>query len=96
MSKPKPHDFHVQCKLRREAQLTYSWLPEKYAKVGKVIGLKGEDGEWEEGWVVDEVWGRRRSTDVLAMSDFYKTHRDGTDRYRNKDGVWATRKERTG
>jgi hypothetical protein len=96
VSKPKPHDMHAQCKLRRGQAVTYSWLPEKYAKKGKVLGLKNDDGEWEEGWVVDEVWAKRRSTDVLAMSEFYKTHRDGTDRYRDGDGNWATRKERAG
>jgi len=28
-----------------------SYIPEKFAKVGKVVKLKN-DGEWDDGWVV--------------------------------------------
>jgi hypothetical protein len=89
MSKPKPHDKHRQCKLRKGNQLMWSWLPSKYAKVGKVLDLK-DDGEWERGWTVEEVWGEARSLDVLARADLWRHHRDGTDARRDGEDGWVT------
>jgi len=93
MSKPKKTEQHKQCKLRKGSRITHSWIPAKYAVVGKTIGLKDEKGNWEEGWIVDEVWGTARSLDVLGRADLWKKHRDGTDARRtrgedNKPGNW--------
>lgn len=94
MSKIKKSDQHKQCKLRRGDVITHSWIPSRYAVVGKTIGLQDEDGKWSEGWVVEEVWGSRPSVDVLAQADFFKKHREGTDARRdrgedNKPGEWV-------
>lgn len=94
MAKPKPDEMHVQCKLRRGTLTTVSWIPSRYAKKGTYLKLKDDDGVWENGWEVIETWGKEKSTDVLARAEFHKTHRDGTDRYRDDDGGWTTRKER--
>ena len=85
MSKPRPFDWHRQCKLRRGNTVTYSWLPAIFSVIGKKIGLKNEKGIWEEGWAVEEVWAACKTTDVLLQAEFFKTHRDGTDAYRGKD-----------
>jgi len=33
----------------------HSYIPEKYAKIGMVLSLKGNDNQWDEGWLVKEA-----------------------------------------
>jgi len=99
MAKPKKTDMHVQCKFTKPGKIgtriTHSWIPEKYAHVGSYVQLKDrETKEWEDGWMVAETWGKKPSIDILANTEFHKTHRDGTDAYRDKNGNWVTRKEK--
>jgi hypothetical protein len=42
---------YSQCLLHRRNSRRVGWIPSKYAKKGKVLCLKQEDG-----WVVEEVW----------------------------------------
>lgn len=86
MSKPKPTDMHRQCKIIHGNKVIFSWLPAKYAVVGKRIDLKGDDGTWTEGWEVAEVWATAPTSDVLAREDLYRHHRAGTDAQRDSDG----------
>ena len=94
--KIKKTDRHKQCKLQRGDTVTVSWIPAKFAVKGKYLKLKDEDGNWENGWQVKEVWGARCSLSVIQASEFYKSHRNGTDQYRDDDGNWVTRKEAVG
>lgn len=71
---------HVQCKLRRvNGDIDHSWIPQKFAKKGKFLKLKNENGEWENGWEVIETWGVKASADVLARTDDYKHQREASD-----------------
>lgn len=90
MAKPKPHETHRQCKLRAGSTITYSWIPSKYAVKGEYLALKNDEGTWENGWLVEEVWGERKSIDVLAHEEAYKKQRERTDGYREKDGEGGT------
>ena len=45
--------FFRQCELKRGKVKRTSWIPEGFAKVGKVVKLKDEDG-----WVVSSVGDR--------------------------------------
>ena len=42
---------YSQCKLRKGNLNQVTWIPSKFAKVGKVLRLKDDDG-----WVVTEIW----------------------------------------
>lgn len=42
--------FYRQCKLRRGDTHQTAFIPEKYAKEGKYLEIKGEDG-----WLVEKV-----------------------------------------
>jgi hypothetical protein len=75
----KATDNHVQCQLRRGDTITHSWIPQKYAKKGKYLKLKGEDGVWVDGWLVEETWGIRPSSEVLAHEDDHKHQREASD-----------------
>jgi hypothetical protein len=45
--------FYRQCRLTKKDSWQVSWLPEKFAVVGKVLKLRNDkDEEWDNGWVV--------------------------------------------
>ena len=75
-------DFSRQCVLvnaeSKNQRVKTSWIPEKFAEVGKVLKLK-ESGEWEDGWEVVHVGSRLDSKIVNENSQLYKKHRRGTD-----------------
>ncbi len=56
-----------------------SWIPEKFAVVGKVLKLKDMDGNWDNGWVVETASQTRLADDMLP--DYHseiKGHRKAT------------------
>ena len=72
-----------QCKLSRKnspgsnSQLV-SWIPAKYAELGRILRLRRDDDTWEGGWVVKRVGASRTKKD---LPDFHKTirsHRKAT------------------
>jgi hypothetical protein len=64
-----------QCQLRKDKQHLLSWIPEARAVKGAVLRLKN-DGQWDDGWVVDEVYGTRTEAYVRAHErDHLKTRR---------------------
>ncbi len=52
---------YQQCQLlknhRHGTSIQVSYIPTKFASKGNVIKLKKDNGEWEDGWVVDEIFG---------------------------------------
>ena len=86
---------HTQCRLRNGVLYCNTWLPTKFAKIGKVLSLKMDNGKWMDGWVVQETWAVKSSVDVIEAERFWRSHRDGTDAYREKGenkkpGRWKT------
>lgn len=75
-------DYSRQCVLvnaqDKTKRVKTSWIPEKFAVVGKVLKLK-EDDVWEDGWEVVHVGSRLDSKTVNENSQLYKKHRSGTD-----------------
>ncbi len=59
MPKIAPHRQYRQCRLVKTESgtttETTSWLSVRFAQVGRVVGLKNDDDEWVEGWVVKQV-----------------------------------------
>ena len=58
-----------------------AWIPDKFAVVGKILKLKNDDKEWEDGWVVMSV-GKRSAMDekmLIIHRDEYRYHRGVTD-----------------
>jgi len=86
--------YHKQCKLEKRIEqgvyyTTHSWIPARYAKVGKLLDLKDDDGNWDHGWTVKEVWATKPTNEVLARENYHRKHRDGSDARRDSDG-WET------
>ena len=74
----------VQCEIRKITptgeKVIVSWIPEKFSKVGKMIGLKPRVHEdFEEGWVVSKVYGKKMLDELLVVSEQYKHTRDVSD-----------------
>lgn len=80
MSKKKA-DSYRQCHLKRDIETgtvqQTSWIPSKFAKLGKVLDLKGDDDEWTHDWKVMSV----SSVEVEDPPDWRKavrSHRKAT------------------
>jgi len=70
--------YHVQCVLNKDNIYQTSWIPEKYAKMGKWLKLK-MDGKWEDGWQVIERGHRELTENVKKRENDYKRMRTVTD-----------------
>lgn len=50
---------YAQCAMRRIVAgvsiVTTSYIPTQFAKMGRVLKLKGSDDRWVDGWVVETV-----------------------------------------
>lgn len=66
--------FYRHCRLVKPVgtceKVVVSWIPEKFAEVGRVVKLKDDDKTWEDGWVVREVWSSRLPADQVP--DFHE------------------------
>ena len=51
-------------------------LPYKYCKVGEVLKLKNDKGEWIDGWVVKEV--HQVVLDIITEEQIQRYHREKT------------------
>lgn len=87
MSVKKLRDYYWMrmCKLSKNDngvnRISVCWIPEKYAKVGKTIRIKGViSGEWEDGWLVETVSkNRKRYREVYERANDYKNTRKTSD-----------------
>ena len=70
--------YYRQCELKKQNATTISWIPERYAKLGKYLKLKNDD-VWEDGWLVNKVYNRKSETSVIRDSEMFKKMRMVTD-----------------
>lgn len=66
--------YYRQCKLKKGDTISVAWIPEKFAKRGKWLKIKDEDG-----WQVIDIYGRAREDYVLTHSQDYKHQREASD-----------------
>lgn len=57
---------YTQCLLRRGNEYMYTWLPQKYARKGKVLSLNDKDG-----YIVAETYATVDEDWIKAYSHFY-------------------------
>jgi len=67
-----------QCVLQKGNVHQTSWIPTKYAKIGKVLKLKGDNG-WDNGWVVKNTYSEISSDMLLNLETLPKRHRKHSD-----------------
>ncbi len=56
-----------------------SWIPERIAKLHRVVRLQEEDGSWTEGWKVVSVGAREKAEIVHQRSRYHLTQRKASD-----------------
>lgn len=66
--------LYVQCQLSKGSMKTTAWLPQKFAKVGKALKIKGKDG-----WVVKSCGVKLEEKEALERSQDYKHQRKASD-----------------
>lgn len=69
---------YVQCILKKDTKLQTSWIPERYAVVGKYLKLL-ENEVWENGWQVISrgIKVSKNSLDILSQD--HKRTRTASD-----------------
>ena len=65
---------YTQCLLKRGKSTQTSWIPGKFAHIGKFVKLKDEDG-----WKVCEVFSTESEEYLLKHERDYKTQRLASD-----------------
>jgi hypothetical protein len=70
--------MYCQCRLAKKTEsgesIQHSWIPQKYAIVGKILRLGNDNG-----WRVTHVWETETEEIVKARERAYKRWREVTD-----------------
>ena len=78
--------LYSQCTLQKNNIVQISWIPERFAKVGKILKLKSENDIWDNGWVVTFVGNTDEHIDSpqVAIREHRKRTGDSLPKY-NKE-----------
>ena len=64
----KRNQLYRQCRLvkrlRDGVAVQVSYLPAEYARVGRIVQVRENDGDWDDGWVIRAI-GPSASADEL-------------------------------
>lgn len=73
---------YTQVKLKKENSgitiETTTFVPQKYARLGKVLSLKNEQKTWEGGWEVVALGVTLDEKDMIDPREQIKSHRQMT------------------
>ena len=69
---------YVQCILKKDTKLQTSWIPARYAVVGKYLKLL-ENNIWENGWQVISKGVRVSKQSLEFLSESHKRTRTSSD-----------------
>ena len=77
-------NYYKQCILSKPTPkgklMEVAWIPVEFAKKGKILKLKQEDGEWTDGWIVEDVGSTLNPIEVIeTVQKSAKDHRKTTD-----------------
>ena len=76
----KKATFAIQCRLQRGNSLLVSWIPEDYAKKGKILNLfDRRTKQWEDGWIVLDIGSKQAYDFLIDSSQDWKAWREVTD-----------------
>ena len=67
-----------QCVLQKQNLEQVSFIPSKFAVVGKVIKIKDSNDNWDDGWVVMYAGQEVDEKSVPDSHDAIKAHRKKT------------------
>lgn len=64
--------YYRQCSLRKGNVQQISYIPEKFAIVGKILKLKQDDDTWEDGWEVRSAGELKEHTYLETMDNIWR------------------------
>lgn len=71
--------MYKQCEIVKAGFLDTCWIPVEHAKQGKYIKLKNEDGTWDDGWQVREVYSTTRAIEeIRALQSEDRSYKDSS------------------
>jgi hypothetical protein len=78
------NNFYFQCELKKKIDDTsyltdVAWIQERFAKVGKQVKIKQENGTWDYGWQVTYVGAKQKADLVEARERDYLNQRKVSD-----------------
>jgi hypothetical protein len=72
----KRNALYTQCRLVKKIRggetIQTSYIPTEFAKVGRVVKVREDDGSWDDGWVIRIVGGSLTEEQLTALE---KAHR---------------------
>jgi hypothetical protein len=76
----KKKEKYTQCGLSRGNEHTVSWIPEKFARLGKTVDLySGSTDSWEKGWLVENVWSTITLDELIEQQKQSRNTRKASD-----------------
>jgi hypothetical protein len=75
--------IYAQCLLTKAIEKgclkTIAWIPSEFAAKGRILKLKQEDGSWNNGWMVEEVYSMHDESFVLEHERDFTKQRKASD-----------------
>jgi hypothetical protein len=67
----KRNELYRQCRLVKKVRggeaIQTSYLPAEFAREGRVVKLREDDGWWDDGWVIRVVGGSLTEDQLAAL-----------------------------
>ena len=67
----KRNELYRQCrlvkKIREGEQIQTSYLPAEFAREGRIVKLRDDEGGWDDGWVIRVVGGSLTEDQLAAL-----------------------------
>ena len=77
-------EFYYQCEMKKKINDTsyivdVAWIPAKFAKIGKWVKIKQENGTWDDGWQITYVGAKQKEEIVKDRERDYLNQRGVSD-----------------
>ena len=67
----KRNELYRQCRLVKKIRggetIQTSYLPAEFAKEGRIVKIREDDGGWDDGWVIRVVGGSLTEEQLAAL-----------------------------
>ena len=72
----KRNELYRQCRLVKKVRggeaIQTSYIPDEFAREGRIVKLREDDGGWDDGWVIRSVGG---SLTEEQLGELERAHR---------------------
>lgn len=71
--------MYTQCQLKKGDRIHFAWIPSKLAIKGNYVKIKDNNGDWDDGWLVEATYQSKEDYLVKIDSDAYRHQRSMSD-----------------